>query len=58
MHVAPEQLQHARVFHVALELPEQEVVVDAGVVAFDVGAEDELLAVEVFGHGAHGGDGW
>ena len=38
-----------RVFDVALEVPEQEVVVEAGVVALDVGAEDERVAVEVVG---------
>ena len=36
VYVAPEQVQHARVFHVALQLPEQDLVVEAGVVAQDL----------------------
>ena len=42
-HVLPEQVEQSWVFNVLLQVREQDVVVDAGVIAFHIGAKDKLV---------------
>jgi len=52
--VLPDQRQDGRVFHLVPDEIEEDPVVDAGVVAFHIGAKDKGLPGHLPRHGPHG----